>query len=126
EFGSSFTFAARAGYLRAAELILTGQSFDARRAAELGLVTRVVPSQELVAIATDTAHKLAQKAPAALQTCKRLTKQSTREQLERAVKLENDEFAMRVRSAEAREAFTAFLEKRRPDFTRTKEPAAVA
>ncbi|HKB89845.1 MAG TPA: enoyl-CoA hydratase-related protein, partial [Opitutaceae bacterium] len=75
---------------------------------------------------TDTAQKLAQKAPAALQACKRLMKQSTREQLERAVKLENDEFAVRVRSAEAREAFTAFLEKRRPDFTRTKEPAAVA
>ena len=67
EFGSSFTVPARAGYLRAAELILTGQSFDARRAAELGLVTRVVHSQELLAVATDTAQKLAQKAPAALQ-----------------------------------------------------------
>src|SRR5258705_13981916 len=41
EFGSSCTITAWAGYLRAAELILTGQSFDARRAAELGLVTRV-------------------------------------------------------------------------------------
>ena len=90
------------------------------------MVTRVVPNQELLATATDTAQKLAQKAPAALQACKRLMKQSTREQLERAVKLENDEFAVRVRSAEAKEAFTAFLEKRRPDFTRTKEPAAVA
>src|SRR5436190_11012289 len=120
EFGSSCTIPARAGYLRAAELILTGESFDARRAAELGLVTRVVPNQELLATATDTAQKLAQKPLAALQACKRLMKQSTREQLERAVKLENDEFAVRVRSAEAKEAFTAFLEKRRPDFTRTK------
>ena len=41
---------------------------------------------------------------------------STRELLERAVKLENQEFAARVRSAEAKEAFTAFLEKRRPNF----------
>ena len=126
EFGSSFTFPARAGYLRAAELILTGQSFDARRAAELGLVTRVVPSQELLAIATDTAQKLAQKAPAALQACKRLMKQSTHEQLERAVKLENEEFSGHVRSAEAREAFAAFLEKRPPNFSRIKEPATVA
>jgi enoyl-CoA hydratase/carnithine racemase len=126
EFGSSCTIPARAGYLRAAELILTGQSFDARRAAELGLVTRVVPNQELLATATDTAQKLAQKPPAALRACKRLMKQSTREQLEQAVRLENEEFSERVRSAEAKEAFTAFLEKRRPDFTRTREPAAVA
>ena len=126
EFGSSFAIPARAGYLRAAELILTGQSFDPRRAAELGLVTRVVPSQELLAIATDTAQKLAQKAPAALQACKRLMKQSTREQLERAVKLENEEFSAHVRSAEAKEAFAAFLEKRPPNFSRIKEPATVA
>jgi enoyl-CoA hydratase/carnithine racemase len=126
EFGSSFTIPARAGYLRAAELILTGQSFDAREAAELGVVTRVVPNQELLATATDTAQKLAQKPPAALRACKRLLRQSTREQLEQAVRLENEEFSERVRSAEAKEAFTAFLEKRRPDFTRTKEAAAVA
>jgi enoyl-CoA hydratase/carnithine racemase len=126
EFGSSCTIPARAGYLRAAELILTGQSFDAREAAELGVVTRVVPNQELLATATDTAQKLAQKPPAALRACKRLLRQSTREQLEQAVRLENEEFSERVRSAEAKEAFTAFLEKRRPDFTRTKEPAAVA
>jgi len=126
EFGSSCTIPAWAGYLRAAELILTGQSFDARRAAEFGLVTRVVPNQELLATATDTAQKLAQKPPAALRACKRLMKQSTREQLEQAVRLENEEFSVRVRSAEAKEAFTAFLEKRRPDFTRTREPAAVA
>jgi enoyl-CoA hydratase/carnithine racemase len=50
-------------------------------------------------------------------------KQSTREQLERAVKLENEEFSVRVRSAEAKEAFTAFLEKRPPNFSRMKESA---
>src|SRR5712671_4440990 len=126
EFGSSFSIPARAGYLRAAELILMGQTFDARRAAELGLVTRVVPNQELLATATDTAQKLAQKPPAALRASKRLMKQSTREQLEQAVRLENEEFSERVRSAEAKEAFTAFLEKRRPDFTRKMEPAAAA
>jgi len=126
EFGSSCTIPARAGYLRAAELILTGQSFDASRAAELGVVTRVVPNQELLATATDTARKLAQKAPAALRACKRLLRQSTREQLEQAVKLELEEFSERVRSAEAKEAFTAFLEKRPPNFSKVKEPATVA
>src|SRR6266704_1647931 len=123
EFGSSCTLPARIGHLRAAELILLGQFFDARRAAELGLVTRVVPNQELLATATDTAQKLAQKAPAALQACKRLLKQPTRDQVERAVKLENEEFSERVHSAEAKEAFTAFLEKRPANFSKTTKPA---
>src|SRR5436189_2044411 len=67
EIGSSCTVPARIGYLRAAELILTGQFFDTRRAAELGLVTRVVPDQQLLTTATETAQKLAAKPPGALQ-----------------------------------------------------------
>ncbi len=125
EFGSSYTVPARSGYLRATELILLGSRFDAKRATELGLVTRVVPDQELLDTATDAARQLAEKAPAALQACKRLMRSSTREQLERAVKLENQEFSERVRSAEAKEAFTAFLEKRRPNFSSAKEPPKV-
>jgi enoyl-CoA hydratase/carnithine racemase len=122
EFGTSYSVPARIGYLRAAELILLGSRFDAKRAAELGLVTRVVPDQELLAAATDTARELAEKAPDALQACKRLMRSSTREQLERAVKLENEEFAARVRSVEAREAFTAFLERRKPNFSAISQP----
>src|SRR3989449_8556539 len=57
EFGSSCSVPARMGHIRAAELILLGLPFDARRAAELGLVTRVVPDQELLAMATETAQK---------------------------------------------------------------------
>jgi len=73
-----------------------------------------VPDQNLLATATETAQKLADKPTAALEACKRLMKRSTRKQLEQAVKLENEEFSARVRSAEAKETFTAFLEKRRP------------
>jgi enoyl-CoA hydratase/carnithine racemase len=48
-----------------------------------------------------------------------------RERLEQAARVEAEEFAARVRSAEAREAFTAFFEKRRPDFTRTQPAEAI-
>jgi enoyl-CoA hydratase/carnithine racemase len=123
EFGSTWSLPARSGYIRAAELIMLGMPFDARLAAEIGLVTSVVPDQTLLATATETAEKLVAKPPGALQACKRLMKRSQREQIEQAIKLENEEFASRVRSAEAKEAFTAFLEKRAPDFKRTKEPA---
>jgi enoyl-CoA hydratase/carnithine racemase len=126
EFGTSYSVPARIGYLRAAELVLLGLPFDAKRAAELGLVTRVVPNQELLATASQTARELAEKPPAALQSCKRLMRSSTREQLERAVKLENEEFSARVRSAEAKEAFTAFIEKRKPNFEGISESKARA
>jgi enoyl-CoA hydratase/carnithine racemase len=121
EFGSSYSLPMRIGHLRAAELILLGLPFDARRALDLGLVTRVVPDEKLMATATETAQKLSQKPIGALRGCKRLMKQSSRDQLEQAIKLEGEEFALRVRSAEAREAFTAFVEKRQPDFTKVKQ-----
>ena len=126
EFGTSFSIPARIGYLRAAELIELGQSFDAHRAAELGLVTRVVPDEKLLATATETAQKLAEKPAGALQACKRLMRQPVRAQLEQAAKVENEAYSVRLRSADAKEAFTAFLEKRPPDFTRTKKSATAA
>lgn len=123
EFGSSYSLPMRIGQVRAAELILLGQPFDSRRAEELGLVTRVVPDENLLATATETAQKLTQKPIGALRACKRLMKLSSRDQIEQAIKLENEEFASRLRSAEAREALSAFLEKRPPDFTKIKESA---
>jgi enoyl-CoA hydratase/carnithine racemase len=124
EFGSSFLVLARIGHLRAAELILLGEPFDARRAAELGLVTHVVPDQDLMATATATAQKLAAKPSAALRACKRLIKRASIGQLKEAVKVENQEFAERLRSADAKEAFSAFLEKRPPNFAKTATPVA--
>jgi enoyl-CoA hydratase/carnithine racemase len=70
EFGSSSIVPARIGHLRAAELILLGSPYDARRAVELGLVTQVVPDQDLLSTATATAQKLAAKPASALQASK--------------------------------------------------------
>jgi enoyl-CoA hydratase/carnithine racemase len=119
EFGSSCSLPARIGHIRAAELILSGLSFDARRAADLGLVTQVVSDQNLFETATETARKLATKPAGALQACKRLLKRPFREQIKAAMKAENEEFSTQVRSADAKEALTAFLEKRAPHFNRT-------
>jgi len=126
EFGSSCSVPARIGHVRAAELILLGTPFDARRAAELGLVTEVVSDKDVLARATETARKLAAKPAAALQASKRLMKQPFREQIKTAMKAENEEFSAQVRSEDAKEALTAFLEKRKPDFTRTVKSSATA
>jgi enoyl-CoA hydratase/carnithine racemase len=114
EFGSSYSVPARIGHIRAAELILMGSPFDARRAAELGFVTRVVPDQNLLATATEAAQKLAAKPLRALQASKRLLKQPFREQLKAAMEAENQEFSARIQSEEARQALGAFLEHRKP------------
>ena len=119
EFGSSFSLPARMGYLRAAELISARAAFHATRAAELGLVTRVVPDAELLATATATAQKLAAKAISALRVSKRLIKQASIGPLREAMKIENQEFIERLGSAKSKEALSAFLEKRPPNFTNT-------
>ncbi len=116
EFGSSFSIPERVGYLRAAELFLLAQRFDAARAAELGLVTRVLPDADLLATATATAMDLAAKPADALRATKRLLKQASMPALGEAAAAESTEFAVRVGSADAQEAIAAFLEKRAPNF----------
>jgi enoyl-CoA hydratase/carnithine racemase len=123
EFGSSCSIPARIGHIRAAELILLGLPFDATQAADLGLVTKVLPDQNLLAAATETARNLATKSTGALQASKRLMKRPFREQIKAAMKAENEEFSAQVRSADAKEALTAFLEKRAPNFNRTATAA---
>jgi enoyl-CoA hydratase/carnithine racemase len=126
EFGSSCAVPERIGHVRAAELILLGTAFDARRAAELGLVNEVLPDKDVLAKAMEVAGKLAAKPAKALQASKRLIKRPFVEQIKAAMKAENEAFSVQVRSEDAKEAFTAFLEKRKPDFTRTIRSSASA
>jgi len=125
EFGTSYSVPRRIGYLRATEIILLGQPFDAARAAELGFVTCVVPDHDLLATATETAQNLAEKPASALRACKKLLKQSLRDQIEHAVDAELEEFTERLRSVDTKEAITAFFEKRQPDFTRKTIATAI-
>ena len=123
EFGSSCSIPAMMGHIRAAELILLGLPFDARRALELGFVNQVVSDQNLLATASETARKLAAKPAGALQASKRLMKRSFRGQIKAAMKAENEAFSAQVRSEDAREAFAAFLQKRPPNFNSVTKTA---
>jgi enoyl-CoA hydratase/carnithine racemase len=126
EFGSSCSIPAMMGHIRAAELILLGLPFDARRALELGFVNQVVSDQNLLATASETARKLAAKPAGALQASKRLMKRSFRGQIKAAMKAENEAFSAQVRSEDAREAFAAFLQKRPPNFNSATKTAPSA
>jgi enoyl-CoA hydratase/carnithine racemase len=118
EFGSSALVPALAGYRRAAEYLLLCRPFDAIAARDIGLVNDVVASDRLEAHARSAAEALAEKPPAAVRLTKNLMKLSTAGLVEAAIDAESRLFADRLRSIEAREAFAAFLEKRRPDFSK--------
>lgn len=116
EFGTSFSLPDQVGYLRAAEIILLGHSFDASMALNMGLVTRVLPDSEVLPAAEKIAQELAQKPVGALRASKQLLRKQFRPRVEQATKDELVEFSEKVRSADTREALTAFFEKRPPRF----------
>jgi enoyl-CoA hydratase/carnithine racemase len=107
------------GHLRAAEIVLLGHAFDASSALSMGLVTAVLPDTEVLTTAEKIAQELAQKPLAALQASKQLLRRQGRPRVAQATQDEMVEFSERVRSADAREALTAFFEKRPPHFNRS-------
>ncbi|WP_207231641.1 enoyl-CoA hydratase-related protein [Edaphobacter modestus] len=116
EFGTSFSLPDQVGYLRAAEIVLLGHPFDASSALSMGLVTKVLPDAEVLATAEKIAQELSQKPLAALKASKQLLRRQVRPHVAQATQDEMTEFSERVRSADAREALTAFFEKRPPRF----------
>jgi enoyl-CoA hydratase/carnithine racemase len=118
ENASSFLLPSILGYQRAAELLMFGEPFDAAKAREVGLVNAVVPPAELGATAMAAAQKLAAKPPESLRLTKRLMRRAWMPEIEAALAAESKAFVERLSSPEAKEAFTAFLEKRAPDFSR--------
>ena len=118
EFGSTYLLPLLAGYQRAAELLLLGQPFDAQKALNLGLVTEVVDPEALLATAEKAATRLAELPPESLRLTKRLLKASHADIVRRTLEEEGRIFRERLDSPEAKEALRAFLEKRKPDFSR--------
>lgn len=115
EAASSLLLPRAVGYLRAAEILLTGDNVDAQRALELGLVTRVVPVGEQLAAARVFADRVAEQPPAAVQLTKRLLRDDATG-LDRRIDTELALFKDRLQSPEFVEAVTAFMEKRAPRF----------
>jgi enoyl-CoA hydratase/carnithine racemase len=120
EAASSFLLVRLAGWPRAAELLMLGDSFTAERAREIGLVNEVVAPEKLLEAAKAVAHQLAAKPPEALRLTKSLMKQGVIAAIEQAMTREGKVFGARLDSPEAKEAFAAFLEKRKPDFSRIR------
>ena len=117
EAASSLLLPQMLGYHRAAEALLLGEPFLAEAALEVGLVNRVVPPAECNALAQAQARKLAAKPLAALVETKRLMKAGQAPQVQARMQEEGASFARLMAGPAAREAFTAFMQKRKPDFS---------
>jgi enoyl-CoA hydratase/carnithine racemase len=118
EFGSTLLLPRVAGYQRAAELFLLGQPFTAEQAKEAGIVNAVLPDDEVLARAEETVQKLVALPPESLRLTKRLLKGAQAAAVNERILEETRIFTERLGSPEAKEAMSAFLEKRKPDFSR--------
>jgi enoyl-CoA hydratase/carnithine racemase len=116
EAASSLLLPRVAGYQRAAEKLLLGESFDAAEAVNLGIVTRMLPAEELDAFAFAQAKKLTALPASSLRVTKALMKGADAREVLARMEEEVGHFATMLAAPEAKEAFKAFFEKRKPDF----------
>jgi enoyl-CoA hydratase/carnithine racemase len=118
EAASSFLAPRMFGYHRAAEALLMGEPFFAEAAQEVGLVNRVVPPTEVNGYAQAQARKLAAKPLSSLIATKRLMKGGDQQAVLQKMDEEGRDFGRMLREPAAKEAFGAFMEKRKPDFSK--------
>lgn len=117
EAASSLLLPARIGHVRAYEMFALGMPVSAAQALAWGIANRVVPVSDLHGEAHKVAELLASRAAGSLKLTKGLMKQGAA--VAAQMDLEGAQFVERLQSPEAREAFTAFAEKRVPDFSKT-------
>lgn len=118
EFASSLLLPQLAGYPRAAEKLLLGEAFLAEEALQMGMVSKVLPLDELLPYAHKQAAKLVALPAASIRTTKALMKRARTGAINETMTAENERFGAMLLEPEAKEAFGAFFEKRKPDFSR--------
>ncbi|HXY05151.1 MAG TPA: enoyl-CoA hydratase [Burkholderiaceae bacterium] len=123
EFGSSLLVPLAAGYHKAAEKLLFGEPISAEEALEMGLVNRLLPAGEVVEYAMHQARRFRALPSGAVRETKRLLKSGWRAAVQLAMEDELRTLGRLLVSPESREALSAFLERRKPDFARAAQEA---
>ncbi|MDH5338949.1 MAG: enoyl-CoA hydratase [Rubrivivax sp.] len=118
EFGSSLLVPQLMGARRAAEKLLLGDPFTPEQAVDCGIANAVLPAAEVVNHARRMAERFNALPPGAVREAKRLMRAPQRELVLKTIATEGERFAARLRSPEAIEAFQAFFQKRKPDFSK--------
>jgi len=118
EFASSLTIPLAAGYHKAAEKLLLAEPISAEEALDMKIVNRILPPAEVLEHAVRQAERFNALPPTSIRETKRLMKSSWRAMTEKLIVEEAKTFEKLLRGAEAKEAFTAFFERRKADFSR--------
>ena len=118
EFASSLLVSQRVGHVKATELLLLGEPFSGETAVELGIANAVLPAGEVVNHARRMAERFNALPPGAVRESKGLMRRAQRELVKDTISAEATLFGQRLRSPEAMEAFQAFFQKRKPDFSK--------
>lgn len=118
EAASSYLLPALVGLPKAAEILMLGEPFNAETALRYGLVNAVLPDHECQKIAYEKANKLAAQPAAAVRLTKQLMRKTRAEPVTKAMAEESQHFIAMLKSPEAEEAMSAFLQKRKPDFSK--------
>ena len=116
EAASSLLLPRLVGYQKAAEWLLTGDAFDVEQAHKAGLVSQVVEEGEALVIAENFAQKLSEKPRSSLVATKALLRRDE-EPIQSRLDIELKGFITGLNGDAAKEAMTAFMEKRKPDFS---------
>jgi enoyl-CoA hydratase/carnithine racemase len=119
EAASSFLLPRLMGHQRASEALLFGDPLSVEEAARFGIVNRVLPPEEVNAYAQAQARKLAEKPLSSLLETKRLLKLETGTKVKERMKEEGQVFSQMLDAPAVKEAISAFMEKRKPDFSKT-------
>lgn len=118
EYASSLLLPQLVGHVKAAERLLLGDPFTGEQAVELGIANAVLPAGEVVNHARRMAERFNALPPGAVRESKLLMKRGRKDVVMQQMAAEGEIFGQRLRSPEAREAFQAFFEKRKPDFSK--------
>jgi len=118
EFASSLLLPQLMGQARAAEKLLLGDPFTGADAVEFGIANAVLPAGEVVNHARRVAERFNSLPPGAVRQAKKLLRAPQAEAIRQTIRAEAELFAARLRSPEAMEAFQAFFQKRKPDFSK--------
>jgi enoyl-CoA hydratase/carnithine racemase len=118
EYASSLIVPALMGHVKAAEKLMLGEPFTGSDAVDCGIANAVLPAAEVVNHARRMAERFNALPPAAVRETKRLMRAPLREQVRAVMATEGALFSQRLRSPEAMEAFQAFFQKRKPDFSK--------
>ena len=117
EFGSSLLVSQLMGPRKAAEKVLLGEPFNGEEAVNCGIANAVLPAGEVLNHARRMAERFNALPPSAIRQTKKLLRRANADEVMAAIAAENEVFASRLSSPEATEAFSAFFQKRKPDFS---------